>query len=113
MAQNYKRHARGGSFKRDNIGDGGLSEYRRQQGEIIDSLKLQQARTDEYSKEYLSATKGVDQKEAENFMWDYRPVVFQLDDGTWIIPMCDDEGNNGGALAVGPDETLPVLRGDD
>ena len=52
-------------------------------------------------------------KEAENFMCDDRPVVFQLDDGTWIIPMCDDEGNNGGALAVGPDETLPVLRGDD
>ena len=75
MAQNYKRHARGGSFKRDNIGDGGLSEYRRQQGEIIDSLKLQQARTDEYSKEYLSATKGVDQKEAEN-----RQILQRLED---------------------------------
>ena len=52
-------------------------------------------------------------KEAQDFMWDDRPVVFQLDNGTWIIPMCDDEGNNGGALAVGLNECLPVLRGDD
>ena len=61
----------------------------------------------------ITEVRYLDKKEAENFMWEYRPVVFQLDDGTWIIPMCDDEGNNGGALAVGPDECLPVLRGDD
>ena len=47
--------------------------------------------------------------EAEEMLWDSRPVVFKLDDGTWIMPMRDDEGNDGGALAVGPDETLPVL----
>jgi hypothetical protein len=61
----------------------------------------------------ITEVRYLNQKEAENFMWDYRPVVFQLDDGTWIIPMCDDEGNNGGVLAVGPDKILPVLRGDD
>ena len=49
------------------------------------------------------------ESEAEDMMWSSRPVVFMLDDGTWIMPMADDEGNNGGALAVGPDETLPVL----
>ena len=41
--------------------------------------------------------------------WDSRPFCMQLDDGTWIFPMRDDEGNDGGALAVGNDETLPVF----
>ena len=41
--------------------------------------------------------------------WHSRPVCMQLDDGTWIFPMADDEGNDGGALAVGNSETLPVF----
>ena len=41
--------------------------------------------------------------------WHSRPVCMQLDDGTWIFPMADDEGNDGGALAVGNAETLPVF----
>ena len=43
--------------------------------------------------------------------WDSRPLCMQLDNGTWIFPMADDEGNDGGALAVGNDETLPVFQG--
>ena len=58
----------------------------------------------------ITEVRYLDKEEAKKFMWDNRPVVFQLDDGTWIIPMRDDEGNDGGSLAVGPDETLPVLR---
>ena len=56
--------------------------------------------------EYLSV------KESDNMLWEYQPVCFQLDDGNWILPMRDDEGNDGGALAVGNDKMLPVLRGD-
>ena len=41
--------------------------------------------------------------------WSSRPLCMQLDEGTWIFPMRDDEGNDGGALAVGDDETLPVF----
>ena len=48
-------------------------------------------------------------KEKEDIGWYSRPICMQLDDGTWIFPMADDEGNDGGALAVGNDETLPVL----
>ena len=48
-------------------------------------------------------------KEIEDIGWHSRPVCMQLDDGTWIFPMADDEGNDGGALAVGDGETLPVL----
>ena len=48
-------------------------------------------------------------EERDDLMWNNKPVMFMLDDETWIIPMADDEGNNGGALAIGETETLPVL----
>lgn len=40
-----------------------------------------------------------------------RPLVIEFDDGSWIFPMADDEGNNGGALATSSDtlDTIPVL----
>ena len=50
---------------------------------------------------------GEDEK--EEIGWHSRPLCMQLDDGTWIFPMADDEGNDGGALAVGNSETLPVF----
>jgi len=55
-------------------------------------------------------------KEAEDTMWHNRPVRIILDDGTNILPMSDDEGNDGGALWLGnknKEDVLPVLRGDD
>ena len=52
--------------------------------------------------EYLS------DKEANDSIWYSKPVVFQLDNGSWVYPMRDDEGNDGGALVVG-EEILPVL----
>ena len=50
-------------------------------------------------------------KETDKMMWDYQPISFLLDNGTWVYPMADDEGNEAGALVVGKD-MLPVLRGD-
>ena len=47
-------------------------------------------------------------KEAKNAMWFCRPLCFQLDDGSWLFPMRDDEGNDGGAMAYN-DDTFPVL----
>jgi len=38
------------------------------------------------------------QEEADKWGWHFRPLCIQLDDGTWLIPSSDDEGNNGGAL---------------
>ena len=52
-------------------------------------------------------------KEADGMDWDSKPLVIFFTDNSYIFASRDDEGNNGGALAVGPDETLPVLRGDD
>ena len=58
--------------------------------------------------EYMSS------KEADKGMWYSRPVRIILDDGTNILPMSDDEGNDGGALWLGnkdKEDVLPVLRG--
>ena len=55
-------------------------------------------------------------KEAEESMWYSRPLCFQLDDKTWVYPMRDDEGNDGGAMAyIGEkdNETFPVLGVED
>ena len=44
---------------------------------------------------------------AEN-LWYNRPVVIIFDDGSYIIPLSDDEGNNAGALATS-DDALPII----
>ena len=48
------------------------------------------------------------QKESEEMNWSNRPLCFMMDDGTWIIPSTDDEGNNGGALHTN-NENEPIL----
>ena len=55
-------------------------------------------------------------KEADNYMWNNRPITFILDDGTRIIAQMDDEGNDGGVLWYGTEDdegVLPVLQGED
>ena len=47
-------------------------------------------------------------QEAKDSMWYSRPLCFQLADLTWVFPMRDDEGNDGGPMAYGED-TFPVL----
>ena len=54
----------------------------------------------------------IDNKEAKDYMWNNRGVSFILDDGTRIITMSDDEGNNAGVLAYlskDVDAVLPVI----
>jgi len=49
--------------------------------------------------------------EAERNDWYSRPLVIIFTDGSWMMPMRDDEGNDGGALATSFKElpTIPVL----
>lgn len=51
------------------------------------------------------------EEEADDLDWYCRPVVMFLDNGEYIFPMADDEGNNGGALATSYDDhdLLPVI----
>ena len=46
--------------------------------------------------------------EAEQFGWDHRPIILRLNDGSYLWPSMDDEGNNGGALFTTLDD-LPVI----
>ena len=51
------------------------------------------------------------QEEADKNCWYKRPIALVLDDGNWLIPMSDDEGNDGGAIATSFKEldTIPVM----
>ena len=51
-------------------------------------------------------------EEAEKYMWYSKPIAMLLDDGTWIFPSADDEGNNGGALFTTSkvESCLPVFQ---
>ena len=49
--------------------------------------------------------------ECEELGWYSRPLAILLDNGMWIYPMRDDEGNDGGALGTsGSMGTIPVLQ---
>ena len=50
--------------------------------------------------------------ECNKYMWYKRPITFILDNGTRVIAMQDDEGNNGGVLTClteKSEDVLPVL----
>ena len=55
-------------------------------------------------------------KECNDYMWFKKPITFVLDNGTRVIAMQDDEGNDGGVLTClthDKEELLPVLSVDD
>ena len=56
---------------------------------------------------YLSA------EEADSCGFYNQPICLFLDNGEWIMPMRDDEGNDGGAMATSYKKlsTIPVMRG--
>ena len=66
MAKGYQKHSRGGSFKRQDFGDLGLRSLKDQQSEIIEALKLQRLRSEQYGSEYTQGLKGVAASEKEN-----------------------------------------------
>ena len=54
----------------------------------------------------------IDKEEAADYMWNMRGISFILDDGTRVIAMKDDEGNDAGVLAYvnkDVDSVLPVI----
>tara|TARA_R110001592_G_scaffold201180_2_gene450228 strand:+ start:988 stop:1239 length:252 start_codon:yes stop_codon:yes gene_type:complete len=59
----------------------------------------------------IKEAKYMTHEEAEEFGWHSRPVVIHFTDGTYIIPMKDDEGNDGGSVEGSNDDLVfPVLR---
>lgn len=51
-------------------------------------------------------------EEALEMDWYNRPIAMLLDNGVWIYPSADDEGNDGGALFTTSKEhpCIPVMR---
>ena len=46
--------------------------------------------------------------EAREQGWDFKPIQIKLDNGTWLTPTQDDEGNDGGSLFTNIKE-VPVI----
>ena len=60
---------------------------------------------------HIVKVEWITDKEAKEWMWYSKPISMQLDDGTWIYPSKDDEGNDGGALFTTSkvESCLPVM----
>ena len=61
----------------------------------------------------ISEVRYLTEEERDDLGWFSRPIVIFLDDGSYIFPQSDDEGNDAGALGVSHDlvkcEVLPVI----
>ena len=84
---------------------------------LLDPKECTQYWTDYVSKELVGRkivkVEYMCSREAEESMWYSRPVCLLLDNGNWIYPMRDDEGNDGGAMGVAGangSDTYPVLN---
>ena len=81
----------------------------KQKEETVDQFWNKQAKNLEGK--VIKEARYMTPKEAEEFGWYSRPVVIHFTDGTYIIPMQDDEGNDGGSIeGSNNDLVFPVLR---
>ena len=48
-------------------------------------------------------------EEAGELYWTKRPLVIILDNGSYLFPSADEEGNNGGALFVNQSDIVPSI----
>lgn len=48
----------------------------------------------------IESIRYMNDREMGMFGWDSRPIIILLNDGTFMIPQRDDEGNDGGAIAL-------------
>ena len=59
----------------------------------------------------ITKVEYVNNEEVEDNMWYKKPIAIQLDGKHWLIPMSDDEGNDGGAISTTFKDlrTIPVI----
>ena len=46
----------------------------------------------------IASVRYLTQEEADDELWQKRPLVIGFTDGSFLIPQTDDEGNDGGAM---------------
>tara|TARA_R100000781_G_scaffold81645_1_gene50336 strand:+ start:322 stop:600 length:279 start_codon:yes stop_codon:yes gene_type:complete len=49
------------------------------------------------------------EKEADHMGWRNHSIIMYLDDGNYLVPMQDDEGNDGGAVLTSFNKELPTI----
>tara|TARA_R100000654_G_C2686835_1_gene127977 strand:+ start:683 stop:937 length:255 start_codon:yes stop_codon:yes gene_type:complete len=59
----------------------------------------------------ITSVQYICDEEMEQNMWYKKPIAIQLDGKDWLVPMMDDEGNDGGAISTSFKElqTIPVI----
>lgn len=57
----------------------------------------------------IESVRYMTKEEAEQIDWYSRPLVIQFTDGTILYPQKDDEGNNGGAMAIQKESKTSVV----
>ena len=81
----------------------------------IDGKSVEQYWTDKIAKHLvgrkITKVEYIPVEEMEENMWYKRPIAIRLDNGHWIVPMMDDEGNDGGAMSTTFKDlsTIPVI----
>ena len=48
----------------------------------------------------ITKVEYISNDEMEEYMWHKKPIAICLDNRYWLIPMMDDEGNDGGAMST-------------
>ena len=81
----------------------------------IEGKTVEQYWTDLISKHLvgrkITKVEYLPEDEMKDNMWYKRPIAIRLDNGHWIVPMMDDEGNDGGAMSTTFKDlsTIPVI----
>ena len=81
----------------------------------IEGKPIEQYWTDLISKHLVGKTitkvEYIGDDEMEENMWYKKPIAIQLDGKDWLVPMADDEGNDGGAISTSFKKlgTIPVI----
>jgi len=59
----------------------------------------------------ITKVEYIGDNEMEENMWYKKPIAIQLDNKHWLIPMMDDEGNDGGAIqtTISEIDVIPVI----
>tara|TARA_R100000353_G_scaffold175083_1_gene144504 strand:- start:1460 stop:1720 length:261 start_codon:yes stop_codon:yes gene_type:complete len=65
---------------------------------------IQEYWTEKINKELLgrkiTKIEYLTQDELDDNMWDKSPIAIELDNRIWLVPMADDEGNDGGSIST-------------
>ena len=81
----------------------------------IEGKTIEQYWTDKIAKHLvgrkITKVEYIPTEEMDENMWYKRPISIQLDNGHWITPLMDDEGNDGGAMSTTFKDlgTIPVI----